>query len=112
MISATERAEIITAGQEDGQRLFMVSTAIYKSLIILNYVLGVIGSLAGLGMLIGGMAARYGGGTFALAGLAILVVTAVVCAINYAVAVLSTHVAKVLVHLLFANLAIMEQGAK
>ena len=111
-ISAAERAEIVKAGQEDGQRLYSVSTAIYKGLIILNYIVAVVGGLIGLGMLIGAMNANYGGGMMALGALGVLISTAIACAINYAVAVLSTHVAKVLVHQLFATMAIMEKGAE
>jgi len=108
MISAIERAEIVQAGQADGQRLFAVATVIYKGLIILNYILAVIGGLVGLGMIEGAMRADYGGGMMFFMAVGVLVGTAIACAINYAAAVLSTHVAKVLVHILFANLAIMD----
>ena len=41
-------------------------------------------------------------------GIVVFGVTGFVCAANYAVAVLTTHGAKILVHTLFSNLAIME----
>ena len=41
--------------------------------------------------------------------LMILCATGIICAINYALAVLSTHISKVLVHISFACVALVEQ---
>lgn len=110
MITAEERAEIIRIGQADGQRLFTVAEAIYKWLIILNWITAVVGGLLGAYFLISSITVSYGGGGMALMGILVLVGTAIACAVGYAAAVLATHGAKVLVHLLFSNLAIMEKG--
>jgi hypothetical protein len=56
--------------------------------------------------------AGNGGAAAFFIGVGILIATAVTCVIQYAAAVLTTHGAKVLVHLLYSNLAIMDQENK
>ena len=109
MISSAEREEIIKKGTADGQRLFNVSEAIYKILIIFNWIIGVIGGIASIVVM---AQAGNAGAVAILIGVGILISTIVTCVIQYAGAVLTTHGAKVLVHLLYSNLAIMNQENK
>ena len=104
MITQDERLEIIKKGQEDGHRLFRVAEAIYKGLIILNWIGGVIGVIIAIALLASGQ-----GVVSVMMGIGVIVATAIGCIINYVFAVLMTHGAKVLVHILFANLAVMDR---
>jgi len=74
----------------------------------MNWITGVAGGVLGLVIFV--MAANAGGFGAGLVAAGVLVwgVTAFVCAANYVAAVLATHGAKVLVHILFSNLVIME----
>lgn len=103
MITAEERAELLRKGREDGARLFRVSQVLYQVMIGIVALLGVGGVILALALM---------GQQGVVAGLAALLVTAVICLVVYALAVLSTHGAKVLVHLLFSSLATMEGAGK
>jgi hypothetical protein len=95
-----EISELMAKGQHDGAQLFRVADVIYKVSIALNFIIGIAGvilffvamSSAGIGP-----------------ALAVAIVTAAICAIGYALAVLGSNGAKVLVHLLFANLALLDK---
>jgi len=103
MITTQEREELVRNAREDGKRLYQVVQSIYKFLITVNWIMGIIGGFSGLYII----AERYGyGGLFG--GITCWVFTAIYCAGTYVFAVLVTHGAKVLVHILFSNLAIME----
>jgi hypothetical protein len=103
-----EKSELAKLSRKDGKRFFSVVEGMYKFMIAMNWVLAIVGGLVALGIVMKGMGEEYGGTPVILSGLVLLVATAFVCATNYAVAVLTTHGAKVLVHILFSNLAIME----
>jgi hypothetical protein len=90
----------VAKGQADGARLFRVAESIYTVLIVLNWIVGIGG---GIGAIVAAVDSAP------IAALGVLLFTAVICVINYAVAVLTTHGAKVLVHLLFANLALLSK---
>lgn len=111
MLTDDEKFELITKGREDGARLFTVATSVYKFLIVMNWLAGIGGGLYGFVELLTANESMKTIESMKIAGLAIWVLTALICLVNYSVAVLSTHVAKVLVHLLFANLAIMGDKA-
>lgn len=105
MITQEDRKEIIRKGQEDGGRLLTVVDMIYKISIIFNWILAIAGGVATIGCFI---AASNMGTTLIGLGVGILICTLLICLTYYVAAVLATHGAKVLVHLLFSNLAIME----
>jgi len=107
VITQEERLEIVKKGQEDGARLFRVSETIYKGLIILNWICGIVGTLFGFGFFIASSHSYGTDGSMVAMGFGILIATAIGCVVNYVLAVLTTHGAKVLVHILFANLAIL-----
>jgi hypothetical protein len=109
MITMEEKDEVAKLAREDGKRFYGVVEGMYRFMIMANWVTAAAGGLLGLGCLIKGMSDEYGGTGTMVAGVVVLVVTAFACATNYAVAVLTTHGAKVLVHILFSNLAIMEE---
>ncbi|MDE3032324.1 MAG: hypothetical protein KGI56_01545 [Acidobacteriota bacterium] len=109
MTSSVEREEIIKKGSADGQRLFIVSETIYKVLIIFNWIMGLLGGIVGLVLM---AQAGNGNATAFFIGIFILFATAVTCVVQYAAAVLTTHGAKVLVHLLYSNLIIMSNENK
>jgi len=109
MITIEEKAELAKLSREDGKRFYGVVEGMYRFMIIVNWVTAVTGGLLGLGLVMKGMGERYGGTGTVATGVVVLVVTAFACAANYSVAVLTTHGAKILVHILFSNLAIMEE---
>ena len=80
----------------DANRLYTVSEAIYKTLIFLNWIIGIFGTIFSMIIFIVAADKSYGSGELALLGIVVLIGTAILCAVNYAIAVLSTHVAKVL----------------
>lgn len=93
-----ELASLSKKSREDGKRLFVVCDLIYKiaMLSILFFAI------------IGGVAAIYMFKTFPTVGVVICLVVAAVCFVNYMIAVLMTHVAKVLVHTSFASVGVLE----
>jgi len=103
MITIEEKSELAQLSRDDGKRFYGVVEGLYGFLITVNWITGIAGSLAGIGLIIWGM-------PMSVLGIVVLGATAFVCAANYAVAVLTTHGAKILVHILFSNLAIMEAG--
>jgi len=106
MISEAERKEVIKKGQEDGRRLYNISETIYKRLIALNWIFGILGGIVGIITI----ARTWDGGGVAdfSIGAGILAATAVTCFIEYASALLITQGAKVLVNLLYSNLMMLE----
>jgi hypothetical protein len=81
---------------KDAKRLYNVAEAIYTMLIIFNWVIGIGGGLMALGWFIGATTERREPAVWVYAGVVTLLITGIICLFNYAVAVLSTHVAKVL----------------
>lgn len=121
-MEATELKQIATNSREDGKRLYLVATTIYKIWILMIRIVGVLGALTAMGMLFNAMPSNrpnmFGQNEFnymmGLTSLSVAVVTAIFCALNYVAAVLITHGSKVLVHVLYTNLAVLEsnQGSK
>jgi len=85
--------------RNDGARLFGVSEFIYTCAIIFGWIMGIIGGILSLVII---FQANF------LAGMGIALLTAIFCFINYIIAVLTTHVAKVLVHTSYSNIGILE----
>ena len=104
MITQQEKDELAQRSRQDGLRLFKVAEGIYKFLITMNWIT----CIAGVAAAIVAFAMSDGSSFGVSSGLMILLLTIFACIVNYVVAVLSTHIAKVLVHLLFTNVAIME----
>jgi hypothetical protein len=100
-MTETELRELVNQSRLDGRRLFGVSEFLYKAAIYTNWVIGIIGGIMGLWAI-----TRGEGVTFV--GIIIVIVTAAICLFNYMVAVLSTHIAKVLVHTSFASVGTLE----
>jgi hypothetical protein len=94
----------------DAKRLYGVANAIYVVLIVLNWLIGVCGVIFALVLFGQASNSIAGSGTGVLAGFVALVVTAIFCAVNYAVAVLSTHIAKVLANI--SATLVSKQAAK
>ena len=89
--------------RRDAQRLYDVATTIYNVWMFFGVWLpAIVGGIAALVILLGGLSTQSGGGAGlgAIGALGIAGVTAIICIINYAFAVMSTHIAKVLAHLL------------
>ncbi len=99
----SEISELMTKGKEDGATLYRVVDVIYKITVIFNYLIGVLGVVL---TFVAGTSAGFG------PALAVFLATVTICAIGYGLAVFGSHGAKVLVHILFANLAILERGLK
>ena len=85
----------------DGKRLFSVSEILYKSAIVLNWIIAILGVIAS------GFSFKEGGFGVWI-GIGILIVVGFVCASIYIVSVLSTHVAKVMVHTSYATMGVLE----
>lgn len=102
-MSNDEIAEVIAKGQADGATLYRVADVLYKVAIAFNWLIGILGTVLTF------VAASKGGFGPALG---VLLVTLLICAIGYAAAVFGSHGAKVVVHILFSNLAILERGQK
>ena len=97
-----EISELLTKGRQDGVILYKVADAVYRVSVVFNWIVAIIG--ISLAVVMGGSV-----GISAAVGVALL--TLIICAAGYACAVLGSHGAKVLVHLLFSNLAILDKGA-
>jgi len=95
--------EIISKGQKDGETLYSVANALFKTSIAFIWIIGLTGAMLTI------IAGYYSGFWIALG---VILVTAILCAIGYAFAVFSSHGAKVLVHILFSNLAIIYRDKK
>ncbi len=98
-----EIAEVISKGQEDGATLYRVADALYKVVMVFIWLIGI------MGVVLTFFAGSNGGFGPALG---VFLVTVVICAFGYASAVLGSHGIKVLVHILFSNLAILDRGQK
>jgi hypothetical protein len=98
-----EIAEVIAKGQKDGEKLYRVADALYKVAMVFNSLIGI------SGVVLTFFAGSRGGFGPALG---VFLLTVVICAIGYAAAVFGSHGAKVLVHILFSNLAILYKGQK
>lgn len=98
-----EIAEVISKGQEDGATLYRVADALYKVAMAFNWLIGI------LGVVLTFVAGSKGGFGPALGA---FLVTVIICAVGYATAVFGSHGAKVLVHILFSNLAILDKGQR
>jgi hypothetical protein len=98
-----EIAEVILKGQGDGATLYRVADALYKVAMVFNWLIGIIGVVLTF------VAGKIGGFEPALG---VFLATVVICCIGYAVAVFGSHVSKVLVHILFSNLAILDRDQK
>ena len=92
--------ELMAKGQQDGAKLFAVANAIFKVSIALVAVIGFAGVIL---FFVALSNAGFG------PALAVAIATATICAVGYALAVLGSNGAKVIVHLLFSNLAILEK---
>lgn len=106
MITPQERDELGRKAREDGKRLFRVVESIYRYLIALNWVMAAIGTLIGVVFILKGVFQWEFSSM--IPGILVLIMTMIYCSSLYVFAVLITHGAKVLVHILFSNLAIME----
>lgn len=85
--------------RSDGKRLFGVCEFIYIIAIIGIWFVGIVGGIGAI------FAIKAMGIWF---GIGIGLVVLVICFINYVIAVLTTHIAKVMVHTSFASIAILE----
>lgn len=80
--------------QIDAERLYGVADGIYKALIIFNWILAIFGLIGAIFSFVAAANVNSSGPAFL--GIGFLLATVFICLINYAVAVLSTHFAKVL----------------
>ena len=85
--------------RSDGKRLFGVCEFIYTIAIIGIWFVGIVGGIGAI------FAIKEMGIWF---GIGIGLVVLVICFVNYVIAVLTTHIAKVMVHTSFASIAILE----
>jgi hypothetical protein len=100
--SDSEVNELIAKGRADGAKLYSVVDALHKLVMFLIAVVAIIGLIAGFGLM-----SNVG---FA-AGLAVLVFVLILCFLLYAADIVITNSSKVLFHILFSNLVLVE-GAK
>ena len=89
--------------REDGKRLYGVCEFLYSAAMIGCVAFGFIGIIFTF------LALDKLGGVW---GLIIFFITLAICAATYIFAILSTHFGKVLVHISFSNVAVLEQLLK
>jgi len=94
--------ELSQQARIDGKRLFGVSEFLYNFAIVVNWIIAIVGICAVFGLI------SQGSWGFATAILVAVIVT-FICVLNYMFAVLSTHIAKVLVHTSLACVALVEK---
>lgn len=92
--------ELLNKGKEDGAKLYLVADALHKLAITVIAILAIVG-------LIAGFAAMQNAGF--VAGVVVFALVSVLCLLLYAFDVIITNTSKVLVHILFANLAVVER---
>jgi len=85
--------------REDGKRLFGVCEFIYTIAIIGIFFVAIVGGIVAL------IAMNQ---LSVLFGLGIALIVLIICFVNYVIAVLTTHIGKVMVHTSFASVAILE----
>ena len=95
--------ELSKQARIDGKRLFGVSEFLYKFAIVVNWTIAIVGICAVIGLFAQG---DYG----IIAAILVAVIVTFVCVLNYMLAVLSTHIAKVLVHTSLACVALVEKN--
>ena len=96
--------KLVQSTRTDGERLINAADTIYSISMVVIGSIGLIGVISGLITL---TAKGFG----LAMGLAILFSTAIFCFLSYLFVVMSTHVAKVLVHSSFSTAALLENAA-
>jgi CHASE2 domain-containing sensor protein len=99
-----EIEEVILKGQHDGAKLYRVADWLYKIFIIFNWIIGIVGSI----LTVLALSKEDGKGI----ALGILLATAIICFAGYVSAVIGSNTLKVLVNILFSNLAILDRNRK
>lgn len=99
-----EIAEVISKGQQDGAKLYRVADWLYKIFIIFNWIFGILGAILVVVAI----------NTKGSEGLALVVLfgTVIICFAGYVTAVMGSNTLKVLVDILFSNLAILDRDRK
>ncbi len=99
-----ELAEVISKGQQDGAKLYRVADWLYKIFMIFNGFFGILGAI----LAVAALSSKGGEGL----ALGVLFATIIVCFAGYVTAVMGSNTLKVLVDILFSNLAILERDRK
>lgn len=99
-LSQTELDEIFKKSQEDGSKLYSTVDSLHKFSQIIIGLIGLIGVVAGLALM--------SNVTF-LAGLIVIFLSIALCLFMYLVQIVLSNSLKVLVHILFSNLAILKK---
>jgi hypothetical protein len=102
-MEASDIRELSQQARIDGKRLFGVSEFLYKFAIIVNWIIAIFGVFTVIGLM-------SQGGFGYLAAFMAAVIATFICVLNYMLAVLSTHIAKVLVHTSLACVALVEKN--
>jgi len=102
-LSQTELDEIFKKSQEDGSKLYSTVDSLHKFSQIIIGLIGLIGVVAGFALM--------SNVTF-LAGLIVIFLTIALCLFMYLVQIVLSNSMKVLVHILFSNLAILKKEPK
>lgn len=103
-MNAYEIQEIVQNSKDDSYRLHSVATAIYRGWMFLIYFAAAIGGLLSIGLLLSAMSGDRFSIESLVAGIAVAIITIVFCTFSYAMAVISTHMAKVLANICMLNL--------
>lgn len=95
--------ELMRKGRSDGAKLYSVADALHKLCSLLIGLVAVVGVVASF-------AAMTNAGF--VAGAIVFIATTVLCMLLYAADVVLTNSSKVLVHLLFSNLVLIDKAEK
>jgi hypothetical protein len=102
-LSQTELDEIFKKSQQDGSKLYSTVDSLHKFSQIIIGLIGLIGVIAGFGVMSN---ANF------LAGLVVIFLTIALCIFMYMIQIVLSNSSKVLVHILFCNLAILKKESK
>ena len=97
MLTKEEASELIEKSREDGLKLHDVANYIYNISMIANFIIGIGGFVLFIATLDTNKSLAF----------LILLGTAIGCFTYYITTIIITHLLKVLVHLLFSNIALL-----
>ena len=98
-----ELEEIFEKSKKDGAKLYTTADSLHKFSQKILILIGIIGVIAGFGVM---------ENLTVIAGIIVIGITLAFCAIMHMIQIVITNSSKVLVHILFTNLAIIKKEEK
>ncbi len=95
--------EIFEKGQEDGSKLYATADSLHKLSERILILFGIIGVICGIAIM---------DQLTIIAGVIVIAITLALCALIHMIQIIITNSSKVLVHILFTNLALLKKDEK